>query len=61
MKPPLPCRSLDVILSSPKVATPVAAAHAWASNPACNIYNGAGLPLIPFSTDTARLLPQPAR
>lgn len=50
-----------IVLTSPKVAKPVAAAYAWASNPACNVYNGAGLPLIPFCTDTKRLLPQPAR
>lgn len=31
--------------------TPVAVRYAWADNPDCNLYNGAGLPLTPFRTD----------
>ncbi len=40
-----------VILSHPDVKTPVAARYAWAENPACNLFNGAGLPASPFRTD----------
>jgi sialate O-acetylesterase len=41
-----------VIVSSSKVAKPVAVRYAWADNPECNLYNGAGLPASPFRTDT---------
>jgi len=40
-----------VVLSSPKVDAPVKARYAWADNPACNLYNQAGLPAVPFRTD----------
>ncbi len=33
------------------VTEPVAVRYAWADNPACNMYSGAGLPLTPFRTD----------
>jgi sialate O-acetylesterase len=33
------------------VAEPVAVRYAWADNPDCNMYSGAGLPLTPFRTD----------
>jgi len=26
--------------------------YAWAADPACNLFNGAGLPASPFRTDT---------
>jgi sialate O-acetylesterase len=38
-------------VSSDQVATPVAVRYAWADNPICNMFNGAGLPLTPFRTD----------
>ncbi len=41
----------DVIVSSADVAFPVAVRYAWATNPVCNLYNGAGLPASPFRTD----------
>lgn len=41
-----------IVLSSPKVSHPVAARYAWASNPVAPLYNGAGLPAVPFRTDT---------
>ena len=41
-----------IIVSSEKVATPVAVRYAWADNPECTLYNGAGLPASPFRTDT---------
>jgi sialate O-acetylesterase len=42
-----------VIVSSPDVPQPVAVRYAWADNPDCNLYNGAGLPASPFRTDAA--------
>jgi sialate O-acetylesterase len=42
----------EVFLSSPQVASPVAARYAMAPNPTgCNLYNRAGLPASPFRTD----------
>lgn len=40
-----------VVLSSAQVPNPVAVRYAWADNPVCNLYNGAGLPASPFRTD----------
>jgi sialate O-acetylesterase len=40
-----------VVVSSEKVADPVAVRYAWADNPICNLYNKAGLPASPFRTD----------
>jgi sialate O-acetylesterase len=40
-----------VVVSSAQVAAPVAVRYAWAENPECNLYNGAGLPAVPFRTD----------
>jgi sialate O-acetylesterase len=40
-----------VVVSSRGVAEPVAVRYAWADNPACNLYNGAGLPASPFRSD----------
>jgi sialate O-acetylesterase len=40
-----------VIVSSPEVKRPVAVRYAWATNPDCNLYNGAGLPASPFRAD----------
>ncbi|HXW13702.1 MAG TPA: sialate O-acetylesterase [Terriglobia bacterium] len=41
----------DVVLSSSRVANPVAARYAWANDPKCNLYNKQGLPAPPFRTD----------
>ncbi|GAB6007430.1 sialate O-acetylesterase [Dysgonomonas reticulitermitis] len=41
----------EVVVSSPDVIFPVAVRYAWANNPVCNLYNGAGLPASPFRTD----------
>jgi sialate O-acetylesterase len=41
----------EVVVWSSKVKSPVAVRYAWASNPICNLYNGAGLPASPFRTD----------
>ena len=40
-----------VVISSPEVKSPKAARYAWAANPECNLFNGAGLPASPFRTD----------
>lgn len=39
-----------VVVQSPAVAAPAAVRYAWTSDPACNLYNGAGLPASPFTT-----------
>ncbi len=41
----------QVIVSSPEVKSPRAVRYAWAANPDCNLFNGAGLPASPFRTD----------
>jgi sialate O-acetylesterase len=41
-----------VVVSSDKIAEPVAVRYGWADNPVCNLYNKAGLPASPFRTDT---------
>ena len=40
-----------VVVSSPQVAEPLAVRYAWSDNPACNLYNSANLPALPFRTD----------
>jgi sialate O-acetylesterase len=40
-----------VILSSPEVSEPESARYAWQSFPNATLYNGAGLPAVPFRTD----------
>ncbi|CAN5514882.1 sialate O-acetylesterase [soil metagenome] len=40
-----------IIVSSPDVTAPVAVRYAWQANPNANVYNGAGLPAVPFRTD----------
>jgi|BioPla2DNA2_1021312.scaffolds.fasta_scaffold01663_5 sialate O-acetylesterase len=42
----------EIIVSSPEVEFPIAVRYAWANNPICNLYNGAGLPASPFRTDS---------
>ena len=41
----------SIVVSSPKVPEPQAVRYAWQSNPAATLFNGAGLPAIPFRTD----------
>ena len=36
---------------SDAVTEPHSVRYAWADNPVCNMYSGAGLPLTPFRTD----------
>jgi sialate O-acetylesterase len=40
-----------IAVSSPEVPQPEAARYAWQSCPAATLYNGAGLPAVPFRTD----------
>lgn len=40
-----------VLVSSDKVAKPVAVRYAWQNSPECNLYNKEGLPAAPFRTD----------
>lgn len=40
-----------VLVSSPAVAAPSAVRYAWGNNPVCTLYNGEGLPAVPFRTD----------
>lgn len=42
----------EVVISSERVAKPVAVRYAWANNPVCNLANEAGLPASPFRTDS---------
>jgi sialate O-acetylesterase len=41
----------EIIVWNANIKNPVAIRYAWASNPVCNLYNGAGLPASPFRTD----------
>jgi len=40
-----------VVVSSPKVARPVAVRYGWDNSPSCNLYNREALPASPFRTD----------
>jgi len=40
-----------VMVSADGIEAPKAVRYAWADNPICNLYNGAGLPASPFRTD----------
>lgn len=42
----------SVVVSNPCAPEPLAVRYAWADNPVCNLYNGAGLPAYPFRTDS---------
>jgi sialate O-acetylesterase len=44
-----------VVVSSPEVAQPVYVRYGWKDVPTVNLYNGAGLPASPFSSE--ELLP----
>jgi sialate O-acetylesterase len=40
-----------VVVWSDKIPEPAAVRYAWADNPTCNLYNGAGLPASPFEAN----------
>jgi sialate O-acetylesterase len=42
----------SVVLSSGNVAAPVAVRYAWADSPVTNLRNAAGLPAMPFRSDS---------
>lgn len=42
----------SVIVSSPEVKHPVAVRYAWDTNPQACLYNGVGLPAVPFRSDS---------
>jgi sialate O-acetylesterase len=44
----------SVVVSSSQVREPQAARYAWQANPKATLYNGAGLPAVPFRTDPWR-------
>jgi len=41
----------SIVVSAPSVENPVYVRYNWADNPWGNLYNGAGLPAVPFRTD----------
>jgi sialate O-acetylesterase len=41
----------SIVVSSPAVPQPVAVRYAWDTNPEACLYNGAGLPAVPFRND----------
>lgn len=41
----------SVVVSSSEVLYPVAVRYAWQANPNATLFNGAGLPAVPFETD----------
>lgn len=51
----------SVVVSSPDVPKPVAVRYAWQSNPEATLFNGAGLPAVPFRTDDWPELTEHAR
>jgi sialate O-acetylesterase len=50
-----------VVLSNPRVPNPTQARYAWASDPACNLFNKAGLPASPFRTSTRQAVYAPEK
>ncbi|HEX2854349.1 MAG TPA: sialate O-acetylesterase [Opitutaceae bacterium] len=40
-----------LLVRSPEVREPVAVRYAWRNSPEANLYNGAGLPAVPFRSD----------
>ncbi len=41
----------SLLVSSPEVPEPAAVRYAWTNAPEANLYNGAGLPAVPFRSD----------
>jgi sialate O-acetylesterase len=41
-----------LLVTSPQVKEPVAVRYAWRNAPEANLYNGAGLPAVPFRSDS---------
>jgi sialate O-acetylesterase len=51
----------SIVVSSPAVPEPEAARYAWQSYPAATLYNGAGLPAVPFRTDAWPGITEPSK
>ncbi len=49
----------EVVVWARGVTRPEAVRYAWADNPTCNLYNKAGLPAVPFRTDSASVVAVP--
>ena len=49
-----------VVVSSPKVANPVAVRYAWSNNPKANLFSRENLPATPFRTDDWQVTTQAA-
>jgi sialate O-acetylesterase len=41
----------EIVVTSPEVPRPLAVRYAWQTNPVATLFNGAGLPAVPFRTD----------
>ena len=41
----------SLLVSAPEVKEPMAVRYAWKNSPEANLYNGAGLPAVPFRSD----------
>jgi sialate O-acetylesterase len=48
----------SLIVSTAEVFNPVAVRYAWQSNPKATLFNGAGLPAVPFDSDDLGIHPQ---
>ncbi len=51
---------VSVLVSSSRVANPVAVRYGWEDSPICNLYNAQGLPASPFRSDDWRDAAMPA-
>lgn len=51
----------SIMVWSPEVPKPAFIRYAWSDNPTSNLYNGEGLPTVPFRTDTFPLLTEKVR
>ncbi len=40
-----------LLVSAPQVKVPLAVRYAWTNAPEANLFNGAGLPAVPFRSD----------
>lgn len=56
-------RDMDVVLDGSPVPAAVTVRYCWADSPLCNLYDGAGLPAVPFELPIRRTAPdeRPAR
>ncbi len=52
-------RGEELVVFSERLPRPVAVRYAWTDDPACSLYNQAGLPASPFRTDDWPLVSQP--